>query len=267
MSSQLDITACTTAFRQEHLNISSSRKSNRTEPLIGWDTVGKKFNTLDIRQQLQATEDKLSEEDRGIFSLEILQKNHTSDGLSAFQQTWEVPFMGSNSSLALCQYCTWYGDRHSDAAQSAIFQDILQQTSQPAMALQAYWTIIYSMYYYVQAGQFDLGAPATITTFVLRFQPSTHRGFIVYSIIIMVHLVLILFITSLFLASKRQTLLSNSWQAITQIVSMETAPILEFADRATDSEFSEWIKKRGKDGSSFGITEGESGMRLPRCSD
>ncbi|KAE9367254.1 hypothetical protein N431DRAFT_429924 [Stipitochalara longipes BDJ] len=62
-------------------------------------------------------------------------------------------------------------------------------------------------------------------------------------------------------------MLNNSWQAIAQLVSPETAPILEFADRATDSEVNNWIKKKEKGGNSFGIMEGDDGMRLRRCTD
>jgi len=62
-------------------------------------------------------------------------------------------------------------------------------------------------------------------------------------------------------------MLSNSWQAVAQIVSTETSPILEFADRATDSEISKWITKKRKDDSSFGIMEGDGGIRLRRCAD
>jgi hypothetical protein len=61
--------------------------------------------------------------------------------------------------------------------------------------------------------------------------------------------------------------LSNSWQATAQIIGPETAPILDFADRATDSEVNEWIKKKGKGDGSFGIMEGDGRIRLRRCAD
>lgn len=271
---QLDISICVRSFAQQELNVFASRKTNRTEPSLSWDLHEQSFNTSAIRQQLGATSEQLSVEERGLFSLEKPENNLTLDSTvisledsGAFSQSWESYASTSNMSLALCQYCTWLPDIYADSAQSAIFTDILQQTSHPALALHAYSTILYSMAYYMAALQFDLQAPASITSFVLRFQPAAHRGFIIYSIIIVLHLTLIFFITCLFLSSKRQTLLSNSWQAIAQIVSAETAPILEFANRATDSEVNEWIKKKGKDEISFGIVEGEGGIRLRRCWD
>jgi hypothetical protein len=123
------------------------------------------------------------------------------------------------------------------------------------------------MYYYIRAAEFDLQVPTSITNFVLRFQPTAHRGFIIYSVIIILHLAQIFLIAGVFLSSRRQTLLNNSWQAIAQIVSAETSPILEFADKATDSEVSDWIKKKGKEDSSFGIVEAEGRLRLRRCTD
>jgi hypothetical protein len=267
MSSQLDISICTTAFRQQDLQIFASSKSNRTEPSISWNLDQQKFNTLDIRRQFGATPEQLSLDDRGLLSLEHPKNNLTLGGIGNFPQTWESSYSPSNSSLALCQYCLWYAEAYADAAQTTIFQDILQQTSHPAIAFQAYGTLLFSMYYYIRAAEFDLQVPTSITNFVLRFQPTAHRGFIIYSVIIILHLAQIFLIAGVFLSSRRQTLLNNSWQAIAQIVSAETSPILEFADKATDSEVSDWIKKKGKEDSSFGIVEAEGRLRLRRCTD
>ncbi|KAN0090614.1 hypothetical protein V8E51_019193 [Hyaloscypha variabilis] len=270
MSSQLDISICSTSFTQNNFNISASSTSNRTEPSIGWDIGEQKFDTLAIRRQLGATQEQLTLDNRGLSQLGMLENNASVDPglrLGYPAQSWERFPSPSNNSLALCQFCVFDFTTYADIAQIAIFQDILQQTSHPALALQAYGTLLYSTFYYINAVQYDLNATVSVTNFVLRIQPTAYRGFILYSIIIVVHLTLILFITGLFLSSRRQTMLSNSWQAVAQIVSTETGPILEFADRATDSEISKWITKKRKDDSSFGIMEGDGGIRLRRCAD
>ena len=273
-AAQLDMSICTAVYVTENQYISASSTSNRTEPSLGWNFTEQKFDTLGIRQQLGATTEQLSLDDRGLFSLEwhpTILSNIVNTTLGAVGMSvtpsWEVGHVAAltKSSIPFCQHCTFGNIGSPDGAQSAIFQDIVTQTSHPATALQAYGSLQYSMFYYMASLRFDSKASASVTSFVLRIQPTTDRGFVLYTIIIMLYLVLILFITGLFLSSKRHTMLSNSWQAIAQMVSPETESILKFADKATDAEVGDWIRKKGKDDDSFRISEDDGGIRMRRC--
>ena len=110
--------------------------------------------------------------------------------------------------------------------------------------MQAFITRFLQMEYYE-----DLTAQNNMmeASFVLSSRvlvPARWTGFIIVMAMLLAHMLLVKAAVTEFLRSTRSTMLGNAWQAVAQVVSEKTLPILHRADGMTDREVLRWIKER-----------------------
>ncbi|KAJ6443457.1 ATP-dependent RNA helicase dbp3 [Purpureocillium lavendulum] len=140
-----------------------------------------------------------------------------------------------------------------------LFKDTLDDTENPALAMQALLTRVSQMAYYDQ-----LAKSRTNTTASAVFSETTQMaadwtGYKVAAALVSAHLVVVAIVTTLFLRNTSSSCLGNSWQAVSQIASSETLPILEQADTMKDWEIRRNAKRQGLNLAQLGVIRQRGG--------
>ncbi|KAH7088979.1 hypothetical protein FB567DRAFT_522731 [Paraphoma chrysanthemicola] len=115
--------------------------------------------------------------------------------------------------------------------------DILSNTRNPALALQSLLHCVMSNTYYDLYNSFDLKTNEPIYTEVEScYVPTQSKHFYVVLGLLGLHAVFILIALVLFLTRTEMSLLGNSWQAVAQVMSSDTAEAMHHGSTATDNE-------------------------------
>ncbi|KAH7351441.1 hypothetical protein BKA66DRAFT_575536 [Pyrenochaeta sp. MPI-SDFR-AT-0127] len=128
------------------------------------------------------------------------------------------------------------GDHVAHPAHVVLFQDILQTTRNPALAMQALLTILFSMRYYDTSFTFSWYHPATLSFSTTVLAPAKWVGFVTVVVIIVVHAILSVLSIAIFVSSTESSIIGNSWQAVAQVVSEDTMPMVEQSASFTEKE-------------------------------
>jgi len=254
-------------------NVTMLGKATRPEPRLDWSQSVGFFDTEDIRRQLGALPEGalLSGEDRDILSLEFHGKNDT-DMVFVFGAVGpliveQFPFRAPSQSLnetrpfndfqatmiPIDQGTLGILDVAVHPAHTTVFQDILRTTGRPALALQAFMTRFLQMVYYQDLKAQDNMMEATFINSSQVLVPARWNGFIIIMAMLVAHILLVKAAATEFLARTKSTMLGNAWQAVAQVVSEKTLPILHRADGMTDKEVVQWINERPYRSETIGI--------------
>ncbi|KAH7412271.1 hypothetical protein DE146DRAFT_274512 [Phaeosphaeria sp. MPI-PUGE-AT-0046c] len=128
---------------------------------------------------------------------------------------------------------------------AAIFQDIIKRTGNPAVAFQTLTTILLQMAYYDFLSEYDVTAPAKWQASATLNIPNQWKAFGVVLGLLVVHFTLVITAIRLFLARTEMSLLGNAWQAVSQVVSADTAGVLHEGATTTDREVKGTMKQSG----------------------
>jgi hypothetical protein len=134
-----------------------------------------------------------------------------------------------------------------------IFQDIIQSTRDPSLALQTVFTIISQAAYYDWIPKptkeyFSSRKSNAALSFSRQYNiPCRWRGFFIVTSTIAVHMFVLTTALVLFWRSSRYTLLGNAWQGVAQAITEDTEPVFDKAVDMTDSEVWEELKRTRKD--------------------
>ncbi|OAL02176.1 hypothetical protein IQ06DRAFT_292895 [Phaeosphaeriaceae sp. SRC1lsM3a] len=230
---------------------------------ILWDPATATFNTTWIRHMYGATKEHYTIEDRGQLRLEN-KANWTTSGV---QQVWNITtdefiwdtlsrydyaaahsfddMAGVGVGLTTMFTSGSLPDYSVHRTHAAVFQDIIQKTGNPAVALQALTTILLQMAYYDFLSEYDVSAPAKWKTSAILNIPNQWKAFGVVLGLLVVHFTLVITAVRLFLARTEMSLLGNAWQAVSQVVSADTAGVLHEGATTTDREVRGTMKQSG----------------------
>jgi len=246
----LSFSLCFTRPYASNFLVSLSGDKNGSEPILELAGYGN-FRTESIRKQLQATGESLSQADRGLFTLKSpsewtklgnITRPDTKKEVYASQVGDFVPNFNGLSALMVSESI---GSSKSDSVvhptHVALFQDILRTTQNPALALQALLTVLFSVRYYESFYAFAMAAPGTFTYSTLATAPVRWTGFIIVLIILILHLVLQVVIITLFLARTEHSDIGDSWKAIAQVVSEDTLPAITEAANPPEKHTKAWM--------------------------
>lgn len=128
---------------------------------------------------------------------------------------------------------------------NTIFEDIMKETDNPALAWQALVTAVMRMAYYDWLPTFDYTGNATVTSMVPCQKPQHCTGFILVMANLFVHLVFVAVSSFLFFTRTRYSLLGNCWQAIAQIKAPGTGIYLDNATMLDDKKVKQEIDREG----------------------
>jgi hypothetical protein len=234
-------------------------------------------DTTAIRNQLGATRNEMTLEQRGIWNLSNTSIFQT---IAQLQNTWEIPdkitdvitfnsltypwvipmVMSEPSTITLCPKCSHDGTRQGSNILIQVFDDVIADTDSPALALQAILTIVLRAAYYDWVQLLNNNSSTKTVTFQQALIPLHHTGLCAVMYILAILLALCWIITFAFFAWTSKTLLNNSWQSIAQLSnSEEVSFILRDANMETDSEVENRIREsKGLNELLFGIGPGKN---------
>lgn len=208
------------------------------------------YNSTAIREMLGATEKKLSLEQRQIFNLTApanwsAANMETKHGITTYSFLTETLFRYTSIPPASLPeiYTTTTMISESAAAERSIhrthaeiFQRVFQETGNPALAMQALWTILHQMAYYDWLPQYDITAPASIRMFEDMYLPVRWTGLSIILGLLGLHALIMIIAVVMFLWKTETSMLRNSWQAISQVVSPHTADAIHHGSGMTNKE-------------------------------
>ena len=220
------------------------------EPVPGWIAKIGSWDTTDIRLQLGQ-----SSIGQNVLRLGNSTSSNTTqyfDFLRAGNQSNSTTNLESlegsiPQGLVLCSYCQIDISLASrvHTIQGAVVRDILRETGQLNIALQAFVTTLFQMSYYDFLGQFDIQAPADMALQVPFLMPVRSKGLLAVATMFTVHLFLITTISVLFFFKTKYTMMGNPWQAVSQLTSEETEDVITNGTMSTDRDIGKRLKPLG----------------------
>ncbi|KAI1503046.1 hypothetical protein F5X99DRAFT_376598 [Biscogniauxia marginata] len=129
-----------------------------------------------------------------------------------------------------CDHCVpHYADNlaYFHPVHTEILIDILASTRQPALALQAFWTLVYQSYYYDTLQFFNIFSNSSYVLWKPASVPTTSHGFTAVCCRMAMHLVLFFGILTAFLRCTQFSKVHDPWLAYTQAYTGELADMLD----------------------------------------
>jgi hypothetical protein len=168
----------------------------------------------------------------------LLLNKSLSDSSSSFVGSWAL----SDDLNSL--HCSEDWSVH--AVHAAVFQGIIQETHDPALAVQVLMTRLYQMAYYDLLSYFNIEHSVTTIHATSALVPARWTGLSIVLGLVFMHFALLLATTLLFATQTKSSMLGNAWQAVAQMVSPQTREIVESADRMRDEEVDQGIRATGR---------------------
>ncbi|KPM44561.1 hypothetical protein AK830_g2035 [Neonectria ditissima] len=240
----VSVSLCYDSFTSVDANVTISNDAEVPEPdLTAWNVTSKLFGTEGVRQQLGVLEKRgKNQAERAIMKLQTTpqklrdqvkvwydkSKSHGWSNISFPNQNFVRQDIKSMYSFGMfmCGGCglqfqssdtSRISYQYSNQLQVQIFQDVLRATGNSALAWQAYFMLIGRMAYYDMLAYFDVGDSAMISWFRSAQFPKTSWGLSVVIALLVVHLVLVTFISFVFLTRTEVSRVGdNAWQCLTQ---------------------------------------------------
>jgi hypothetical protein len=254
-----------------------------------WDAATSKYETFGARIQLDAIggaelqelelppQYVFSQEDRGVLSLQPVADWNATRAANKYGAKYQTMIHGSldknkpwnyngniNDSFVLTPKADFADAIHRN--HMWVMQDILNFTSNPAMALQAVTHIVMQTAYYDWFANYDLNATAKFSMTEQRYIPITWHHFAAVAALLVLHFALIAAALFLFVMKTEVSLLGNAWQAVAQVYSNDTAAAVQHGTIATDAEVRESVKSSGFHESRHVIRRSEKNGRLEAVS-
>jgi len=261
----LSLTVCYSSPVAKSMPIEASRAATEHhEATSNWSPGSLSYDTLAIRHQLGATKHQSSRDVRGVLAL----TNKTSWGepeigilgnrfsFSAFSEQWTL----GNNTVLMCTSClsaiSVGGDSEFGATttivpsmanrqHAALFNDILQDTLNPALALQSHLTVLFGMTYYDHLVQFDLSGPVSLVRSADVLRPTGKLFFSIVLVVSAVHLVTVVVINLLFCVRCKHIQLGNAWSVVAHLWGSETRFWLRRANGRKDGTVKKWMDEAG----------------------
>ncbi|KAK7968867.1 hypothetical protein PG988_007940 [Apiospora saccharicola] len=182
-----------------------------------------------LRRQLGATMDNLTLLDRGILSLGVPKPaRYNLAPIEGPISRLVPPEENSHHAFPFAGYTNTAFEVHQ--LHGALFEDIMYDTGNPALALQAFSTTLNQMAYYESRYRWSANNSITYVMSKSMSIPIGRAGFISVIVIAAAHLGILVVTSVLFVQRTKATLIGNPWQSIAQVVSDDTLPILARAD-------------------------------------
>jgi hypothetical protein len=254
-------------------NVTMTGRAIASEPefLAEWSSLTAKGNGTSILQQLGVGLDPNNTMERGIMDLQVRSGPDfwvDPDNIPRIQDgyflLWSTlvessalgswSFGGRTMTNSILTQITW--PAHPE--HSAVFQNILHETGDPARAIQALVFRFYQMIYYDWLPNFDPTHSVTTINAKDVLIPEQWTGFLIVLAIILIHFIITALAMFLFAQRTDSSLLGNAWQAVSQMVSPETQDIIRAAggEGLKDKEVARLAKSAGRDNEAYALASG-----------
>ncbi|KAF4827852.1 hypothetical protein CGCTS75_v007826 [Colletotrichum tropicale] len=246
----ISMSACFAHLDGHLKNVSVSSNANGVEApgRLELDNVTIRYNTDAVRKQY-IWSSNMSADARGILTLDS--QKPLGEAVLSSSTTSTISFRGVAAGLPLfntepCAALRVDGNtsRVVHYAHVALFQDVMKQTGRLTEALQAILMVTQQMEYYELSRSFTQRAPGSYIIAEGKSIPVRWIGFSAVVSIIGIHFILLIITTALFLYYTEATCLGNIWMSLSQVVSVETADIIQSSTYRMDSEIKKVIQER-----------------------
>lgn len=278
----LSATLCYANFESNHYIIHADEGEDFTESKnMTWVPEAHTYSTSTVRQMLDIWSEDLTPKQRGILRLHAPANGNWSTlkipetdsdyittpvttGLrklinpDAYTGDTAHLGVGWGASAAFTPFSSYNGVHKTHAA---LFQDIIKRTSNPALAFQAFFTIIEQMTYYDLLPQFDITGNASYSLSKRVEVPAQWIGFGAVMGLLVLHAVLLVLAVVLFTARTEHSLLGNAWQAIAQVNSSDTLETVHWASNMTDVEVKRLLRMNSFEENEVVLKTGVDGGR------
>lgn len=148
-----------------------------------------------------------------------------------------------------------------------MFQKVLHETGNPALALQAVMFRVYQMLYYDWLPIFEPTHEVTTINAQNVVVPQQWTGFIIAIAILIMHFILTALTLLLFAKRTQSSLLGNAWQAVSQLVSPETQDIIRAAgsEGMKDRQVEALARSAGRNREVYALASGIDNGRIELC--
>ncbi|KAL6922274.1 hypothetical protein ACHAPO_010109 [Fusarium lateritium] len=259
-----------------NVTISGRAIDGEPESLYEWSDISTQGNGTSILKQLGVGVSSESTKHRDILDLEV----HSDPELwadpdeearvqTAYALLWttlvEYSLLGSWSFAGrimtnniLAQFIWPTHPEHS-----AVVQNILQETGDPAQAMQALVFRFYQMLYYDWLPNYKPTHQVTTVNAKDVLIPGQWTGLVVVLAIIIVHFIVTAATMYLFAQRTTSSLLGNAWQAVSQMVSPETQDVIRAAggEGMKDKEVAQLVKAAGRVDEAYVVSNGGANGR------
>ncbi|KAL4724600.1 hypothetical protein ACLX1H_008042 [Fusarium chlamydosporum] len=259
-------------------NVTMSGRAIDSEPesLYEWSDIATEGNGTSILEQLGVGRSARQAEEKGILDLQVhsdpepwadpSEKAKIQSGYALLWSTlMEYSLLGSWSfagrimtNTILSQFI-W--PTHPEHA--AVVQNIIQETGDPAQAMQALVFRFYQMLYYDWLPNYEATHKVTTINAKDVLIPEKWTGLVVVLAIIVVHFAVTAAMMYLFAKHTTSSLLGNAWQAVSQMVSPETQDVIRAAgsEGMKDKEVAQLVKAAGRDSEAYTVSSGRDNGR------
>jgi hypothetical protein len=260
----IDFSLCFTNPLPCHYSVKATSNRDFSDGYLNYDSIAGAFNSAEVRRMYGATAGgSLTPAQRGQLDLahisnwtalktEFVYNTTTEDfvwdtlervNYEALILNNDTAFIGVGSTTMFSENAKPQHSVHRNHA--AVFQGTLQKTGNPSLALQTLFTILLQMAYYGFLWEYDVAAPAWYKASAIVYIPHQWKALGAVLGILGLHFALIFTAVRMFLTRTEMSLLGNAWQAVSQVVSMDTADVLHHGATTTDKEVRLSMKQFG----------------------
>ncbi|RGP70107.1 hypothetical protein FSPOR_4219 [Fusarium sporotrichioides] len=252
-----------------NVTISGRAIDAEPEPLYEWSDIAAQENGISILQQLGVGTSSGSTKDRDILDLQVhsdpepwADPSEEARVQQAYTLLWttlvEYSLLGSWSfagrimtNSILSQFIWPTHPEHS-----AVVQNIMQETGDPAQAMQALVFRFYQMLYYDWLPNYKPTHQVTTINAKDVLIPEQWTGLVAVLVIIIIHFIVTAATMYLFAQRTTSSLLGNAWQAVSQMVSPETQDVIRATggEGMKDKEVAQLVKAAGLDNEAYTVS-------------
>ncbi|WKT49310.1 hypothetical protein QSH57_014240 [Fusarium oxysporum f. sp. vasinfectum] len=234
-------------------NVTMTGRAIPSEPtsIAKWKTLQGK-NGTEFLKQLGIGVSPSDTEARGILDLKILSgpASLADTGVAGISGGWTF------NNDALQGWFDTVANWPAHPEHSHLFQCVLQETDDPARAVQELFFRFYQMIFHDILPYFTQQQQVTTINVKQVLIPNKWTGLIVILSGVILHLALTLMTIIMFMASTKSSILGNAWHAVSQIISPETSVVVETvsSNGMRDGDVAKWAKSTGSDEHLYGLS-------------
>ncbi|OHF01710.1 hypothetical protein CORC01_02901 [Colletotrichum orchidophilum] len=243
---RLDMSVCFQQLAFNFAEVKLSSEKDLKEAQVTWTSEAKVWNTKKIQKLMGIGAHRANTTSRGIFSVDSIQNPRHLNATQFLTNKLINDLYNSPRTFNFSLFMDPQGSGNSPikphVEYQAIFSDILNITNRPGVAMQSTLTALSGSIINEALPQFDIQANAILTSSVHVMSPKSLRGLLIVFSVLAVNMACGLTVVLVFMVQSRYSSQGNYWQGVAQIVSDETAWILEEATDASDGHVEDEVR-------------------------
>ncbi|KAF9877091.1 hypothetical protein CkaCkLH20_05357 [Colletotrichum karsti] len=246
---RLDVSMCFQQLAVNFADVQVSTKKDLEAPQVVWDIDAKAWDTRKVRRQLGIGPRSNSKTRRGVYTVDsITNRQHLNATQYLTNKLINDLYNSPRDNVSIFLDPLGSGISHvkPNVEYQAIFADILNATNRPGVAMQSTLTALSGSIINEALPQFDVVGNAVLTSSVNVLTPQSFRGLLVVYAVVALNMAVGLTVIFMFMVQCRYSTQGNYWQGVSQLMSDETAWIVEGATQSSDAHVKSQLGEAGQ---------------------